>query len=268
MPRHGLLLLLLTCTPAGARWRTSKVGDRIVTDGSRLPMATGQTVFSLARRAVALQESWSSTAGTDAYALGDDEPCAWANWLMPERLLIGESPIGASAAETQERRRVLLAVGVDCFARIQSDESTEPSMAAGAAALDLPPSASLEYTLAAERVPTDGLGENATLLLLLDAMLQHYESGGVSIYVHSEHGRGRAALVGACMLSLLRPKLDAKRLLALVQKAHDARGGATASSPTYAQGRFVSSFVSSVRAAGRLQNDMDMVMAGLPKAFL
>ena len=99
MPRHGLLLLLLTCSPAVARWRTSKVGDRIVTDGSRLPMATGQTVFSLARRAVALQESWSSTAGTDAYALGDDEPCAWANWLMPERLLIGESPIGASAAE-------------------------------------------------------------------------------------------------------------------------------------------------------------------------
>ena len=44
--------------------------------------------------------------------------------------------------------------------------------------------------------------------------------------------------------------------------------GAKASSPTFVQGRFVSSFVSSVRAAGRLQNDMDMVMAGLPKAFL
>ena len=34
------------------------------------------------------------------------------------------------------------------------------------------------------------------------------------------------------------------------------------------QSRFVSSFVSATRAANRLQNDMDMVIGGLPKAFL
>ena len=34
------------------------------------------------------------------------------------------------------------------------------------------------------------------------------------------------------------------------------------------QGRFVKSFVSARRAAERLQNDMDMVMGGLPKGFL
>ena len=98
----------------------------------------------------------------------------------------------------------------------------------------------------------------------------HYEAGGRCVYIHSAHGRGRAAVVGGCLLSLLRPELDAKAVLAALQTGYETRGvgGASKSPENVLQSRFVSSFVSATRAANRLQNDMDMVIGGLPKAFL
>ena len=82
-------------------------------------------------------------------------------------------------------------------------------------------------------------------------MISHWESGGNCVYVYDG---SNARLVRACALSLL--KLDAPAVL--------AESGAL----SMRQGRFVKSFVSARRAAEQLQNDMDMVMGGLPKGFL
>ena len=104
------------------------------------------------------------------------------------------------------------------------------------------------------------------LLTLLDAALAHYEAGGRAIYVHCWGGRGRAGLVGACLLSLLRPELDAPAVLgACSARTRAARGrrtrctrGARRSPQTEAQRQFVSAFVSAVRARARFENDIKM----------
>ena len=87
-------------------------------------------------------------------------------------------------------------------------------------------------------------------------------------------GRGRAGLVGSCMLSLLRPDLDGPEVLRLVQAAYDTRAGAGTmpgvlkrSPQTEEQRRFVKGFVSAVRASRRLDNDMDMKAAGMPGGY-
>ena len=66
----------------------------------------------------------------------------------------------------------------------------------------------------------------AELLSLLDQLLSHYEQGGQAVYVHCWGGRGRAGLVGACLLALLHPGLDAAAVLDAVQRAYDSRSGA------------------------------------------
>ena len=70
------------------------------------------------------------------------------------------------------------------------------------------------------------------LLALLDQLLAHYEQGGQAVYVHCWGGRGRAGVVGACLLSLLQPGLDAPAVLEAVQSAYDSRSGAGAT-PTH-----------------------------------
>ena len=47
-----------------------------------------------------------------------------------------------------------------------------------------------------------------------------FEDEGGAIYIHSSAGGGRAAWVGACMLSLLQPESDKKKVLEVVQSAH------------------------------------------------
>ena len=47
-----------------------------------------------------------------------------------------------------------------------------------------------------------------------------------AIYLHCWGGRGRAGLVGACLVSLIYPELDAHQVLRLVQNGYDSRAGA------------------------------------------
>ena len=83
-------------------------------------------------------------------------------------------------------------------------------------------------------------------------------------------------MVGACLLTLLRPELDAAAVLAAVQAAYDSRSGAgtmpTAlkrSPQTERQPGFVRSFVSAVRAARRYQSDLEMhESGGMPRGYL
>ena len=114
------------------------------------------------------------------------------------------------------------------------------------------------------------------LLALLDQLLAHYEQGGQAVYVHCWGGRGRAGVVGACLLSLLQPGFDAPAVLEAVQSAYDSRSGAGAmpsplkrSPQTEGQRSFVRSFVSAVRASRRYLNDLEMSDAGgMPRGYL
>ena len=94
------------------------------------------------------------------------------------------------------------------------------------------------------------LGE---LLEIMDETADNASSSGAAggIYMHCWGGRGRAGLVGSCLLSLLYPELDATQILHLVQSGYDSRAGAdrmpkalSKSPQTEEQREFVRQFVS------------------------
>ena len=265
LPARSLLALLLLAQLADAvRWRTAEVGNRWVTDGSRLkssdPDAKGNgkvSVFALARRGAAVSAGFTSVdVDCDSCGLTDEA------WLIPGRLLVGPRPADGAAVG-----RLVSSCGIDCFACLDGEMITAEGAANATALL---------CELDEGAVPRDALSDGSALMNLLDELIAHYEDDGAAVYIYSSAGSGRAAWVGACMLSLLRPDLDKKKVLDVVQSAHRARattnGETNALSQrapkTESQRRFVAAFVAQRRAALRLQNDMDMVLGGLPKAFL
>ena len=99
--------------------------------------------------------------------------------------------------------------------------------------------------------------DEAALLQALRTLLSHYEPGGSAIYLHCWGGRGRAGLVGACLLSLLWPELNGETVLDAVQGAYNSRAEAGTmpsalkrSPQTDEQRAFVRGFVAKVQAAG------------------
>ena len=88
---------------------------------------------------------------------------------------------------------------------------------------------------------------------IVGAVQEQLDRGEV-VYMHCWGGRGRAGLVGACLLSLMWPRAEADEILGLVQAAYDTRAGAALmpaplqqSPQTEGQRRFVREFVSAVR---------------------
>lgn len=85
--------------------------------------------------------------------------------------------------------------------------------------------------------------------LLMD-LLTAMDEEDRCIYVHCWGGRGRAGLVGACLLSLIFPEKDAASILELIQIGYDTRAGAKNMPPglqqspqTQSQKDFVKLFV-------------------------
>lgn len=96
-------------------------------------------------------------------------------------------------------------------------------------------------------VPESEVPMQRLLLQLLDFL---DETDGSCIYLHCWGGRGRAGLVGACLLSLLYPHLTPDQILWWIQTGyasrlgHDSMHSALAVSPqTSAQRTFVKEFV-------------------------
>ena len=266
---------------------------------------------SLARRGRALGSQWSLATPTnfafDSRYVKNDESRGWSNWLLEDRLMIGQYPHcqpavpGPSAADAKDHLQAVLDVGIDCFVCLQAELPPQPDGAAwpedgvrlgdaedraqwpdpfvryqpeadeiAASAAASPPLRYLHCPIVDLSTP-----QMPQLLSLLDEIVQHYESGGQAAYVHCWGGRGRAGLVGACLLSLLRPELTAEAVLDEVQAGYDSRTGADAmpsalkrSPQTLPQRKFVSSFVSAVRASRRYDNDLDMQAGGMPKGYL
>lgn len=87
----------------------------------------------------------------------------------------------------------------------------------------------------------------STLSILLDVL---ETKPNHAIYIHCWGGRGRAGLVGACLLSLIFPELDSLQILDWVQRGYDARYGAEdmpfglkQSPQTLSQREFVRDFI-------------------------
>ena len=265
---------------------------------------------SLVRRAAALRRkdvadfAAAADFAFDSLYTKGDERRGWSNWLLKERLMLGQYPHcqpaepGPSAADAQAHLRRVLSAGVDCFVSLQDE--LPPQDAAwppegvrltDPAARDSWPAPFVNYAADANQIASE-LGVDPVtylhvpivdlsvprsvdpLFVLLDQILAHYEGGGGSVYIHCWGGRGRAGLVGGCLLALFREELDADAVLSTVQAAYDSRVGAAGmpsqlkrSPQTEAQRRFVRSIVSSFRAQRRFDNDMEMVDAGMPRGF-
>ena len=97
------------------------------------------SITSLTRRAKALSASWggvgtSSFAFDSMYAKGKEQR-GWSNWLLSQRLMLGQYPHmqpavpGPSADDAQIHLQRVLAAGVDCFACLQAELPPQDSSA-------------------------------------------------------------------------------------------------------------------------------------------
>lgn len=96
-----------------------------------MPPSLSSTVTSLARRASALP--WSCVGELDGFFTfpsaytKEGQQRGWANWLVDERLMLGQYPHcqpavpGPSADDAQAHLRSVLASDVDCFACLQAE---------------------------------------------------------------------------------------------------------------------------------------------------
>ena len=189
--------------------------------------------------------------------------------LLDRRLLLGSypvTPVGAGAAPTPSPfapLRRLTTAGVTCFAAV--DEAV-PSQADDAWTLWGAPNETrfVRYaTYANRRQRINGRPRRSTSTarsstarrrrspttptmapwLLLDRVLAHLEGDGRAAYVHggADSGDGRAALVGCCLVALLRQPLDADAVIGHVEAAYAEAGGAARMSER--QREFVREFV-------------------------
>ena len=90
------------------------------------------SVCSLARRGVALRERWGSVEPSgfkfeSDWSIGDGRQ-GWSNWLISDRLMLGQYPgaqpakVGPSVADGRKHVQLLLtAAAVDCFACVQAE---------------------------------------------------------------------------------------------------------------------------------------------------
>jgi hypothetical protein len=237
----------------------------------------------------------------------EGEQRGWANWLIEHRLMVGQYPHcqpavpGPDQADAEAHLELVISAGVDCFVCLQAELPPQQDASAwpeGGVPLANEqdrarwPAPFVRYAPTSDAIalakgrargnaylhcPIVDLStpRMPELLTVLDGLLAHYEGGGQAAYVHCWGGRGRAGLVSACLLALVRPDLDAPAILEAVQAAYDTRTGAEAmpaalkrSPQTEPQRKFVRSFVSAVRASRRFDNDLDMQAGGMPKGYL
>jgi len=221
----------------------------------------------------------------------------YSNWLVPDRIMVGQYPgqtpekWGPTVDQAEEYTQSLVRdAGVTTFCCLQSevpsqdDESTWAEKG-GEVFLSYPdrihfPRSFTRYSptvlsecsrvsaAASETIPRFlhapvkdlNVPDSAPLLELLSLLLDDIEDDRC-IYLHCWGGRGRAGLVGACLVSLLFPELDGKAVLDLVQAGYDTREGAEympqglkRSPQTDDQRAFVARFVQERRRLSRKES--------------
>src|SRR5580704_3490723 len=112
-------------------------------------------------------------------------------WVLPEQVLAGEHPGGATPELTRTRLAALLNAGVTCFIDL-----TEPHEAAGYAEL-LPPS--VRYRR--HPIPDHGLpAQPAQMSAIIEEVLGALRAGQ-RVYLHCRAGIGRTGLAVGCLLA-------------------------------------------------------------------
>jgi hypothetical protein len=209
----------------------------------------------------------------------------FCNWIVPGRVMVGQYPgqspeaIGPSADDVQVHLESLVAqdaeavaVGrINLFCSLQSEippqTGDDEAWAGGGIYLADPqsrrqfPNPFTQYAPIVQPLSPDcqfvhapiedlSVPNSKSLQELLLQLLTAMDEEDRCIYIHCWGGRGRAGLVGSCLLSLLFPEEDASAILDLVQAGYDTRAGAEAmpnglrkSPQTESQREFVRAFV-------------------------
>lgn len=221
--------------------------------------------------AVVLVTLWSCCATPRSWVPQPKRFSNFANWLLPQKLLVGRYPFScpvyceSRARGDKQMQRLMRDAGVTFFVCLQGelppqeDPEAWPERGVRVHGYSHPfaPYAEEARALAPHRpltflhAPLQDLGVPSgagPLERLLDALERHLcddsESAGPA-YLHCWGGRGRTGLVAACLLGRLCPELTADESLRLVQAGYSSRRdpldvGALARSPqTHEQREFV-----------------------------
>src|SRR5580692_4374160 len=112
-------------------------------------------------------------------------------WVLPEQLLAGEHPWGATPELTRERLAALTAAGISCFIDLTEPQETP------AYAHALPPGALYQR----RPIPDHGLpADAATMTAILECILAALR-GGQRVYLHCRAGIGRTGMTIGCLLA-------------------------------------------------------------------
>lgn len=202
------------------------------------------------------------------------------NWVIPNRLMVGQypgqspEPFAPNAKDVRlHAQSIVESSGVNFFCSLQSEIPPQDNVSAwnmnGGEKYFRDPYTRREFPRPFKHyapivkefnsdcrflhAPIDDCdvpsSEGALSDLLLELM-EAMDNDDRIVYVHCWGGRGRAGLVGACILSLLFPEKDSSEILDLIQFGYDTRAGAKQmpmglqqSPQTESQRRFVRLFV-------------------------
>jgi alanine transaminase len=185
----------------------------------------------------------------------------FCNWLVPNYIMIGQYPgmtpesNGPSQTECNRHiKNMVVDANVSLFCCLQSEvpcqsddegwtsneiylepyyrrEFPRPFTRYGRIAQEL-----TDRELQFIHNPIDDLSVptcNNSLLNLLSQLIRHLEvNDDGAMFIHCWGGRGRAGLIGSCLISLLFPELNSKEVLDFVQKAYSTREGKNCISKT------------------------------------
>jgi ADP-ribosylglycohydrolase/protein-tyrosine phosphatase len=112
-------------------------------------------------------------------------------WALPERLLAGEHPAGATAEATQARLQSLLASGINCFIDLTQEHEQ------GSYERSLP--ASVQYLR--RPLPDHGTPERPEAMAEILDCLRAALAQGQRVYLHCRAGIGRTGMTIGCLLA-------------------------------------------------------------------
>lgn len=214
-----------------------------------------------------------------AYRKFGDEKClrGFCNWVIPGKVMLGQYPGQCPEVSGPDEKEVALHIeslvkgaGINLFCSLQSEipsQTDNELWPAEGVYLSNPqdrerfPRPFTQYAPMIARLTTDcqfihapiedlSIPNSNELQELLLRLITFMDSDGSIIYIHCWGGRGRAGIVGSCLLSLLFPEADETMILDLVQAGYDTRLGASEmplalsrSPQTQTQRQFVRAFV-------------------------
>jgi len=256
---------------------------------SSIPCNSSLTMWDpvLIKRSASVREklSYSGLPSVDelyypsAYKKSGNESClrGFCNWIIPGKVMLGQYPGQCPELSGPGEEDIALHIeslvkdaGINLFCSLQSEippQKDQELWLPGGVYLSNPqdrkqfPNAFTRYAPIAEKFTTDcqflhapvedlSVPNSNSLQDLLLTLVTHMKKNEGNIYIHCWGGRGRAGIVGSCLLSLLFPEADDTMILDLVQAGYDTRLGAkemalplSRSPQTETQRKFVRAFV-------------------------